>query len=199
VREENDERALHHHFVEGIMTGLGYACGLVVLGVFAVGSFRPAELANPYWDRLGGLRTDTLGALCFVVGTVAFATSEYLRLSRCSGTLQKTAVSTPEATTVVTAIARALTVAATGLVVYLSVNAVTHPRTLTLSATHLLPWPSESTLRVAALVIAAYAAAVARTQGIRTTKQNRIGHNQVDQGRVERSRIAESRIGQNRD
>ena len=42
---------------------------------------------------------------------------------------------------------------ATGLVVYLSVNAVTHPATLTIEATHFASWPTEGTLRVVALVL----------------------------------------------
>jgi hypothetical protein len=39
------------------------------------------------------------------------------------------------------------------LVVYLSVNAVTHPYTLTLRATHFASWPTEGTLRVFALLL----------------------------------------------
>jgi hypothetical protein len=44
-------------------------------------------------------------------------------------------------------------VLATGLFAYLSVNAVTHPFTLQIQATHLLTWPTEGTLRVAALLL----------------------------------------------
>ena len=51
---------------------------------------------------------------------------------------------------------------AAGLVVYLSVNAVTHPATLRLQATHLLSWPAEGTLRVVALLLAAVYVAVLR-------------------------------------
>ena len=50
----------------------------------------------------------------------------------------------------------------TGLVAYLSVNAVTHPATLRLQATHLLSWPAEGTLRVEALLLAAASVAVVR-------------------------------------
>jgi hypothetical protein len=39
----------------------------------------------------------------------------------------------------------------TGLVIYLSLNAVTHPETLWLQLTHLWPWPSEGTVRVIGL------------------------------------------------
>jgi len=49
------------------------------------------------------------------------------------------------------AIAAAVAILATLL--YLSVNAVTHPATLLIRATHVLPWPSEGTLRVLALFL----------------------------------------------
>jgi hypothetical protein len=51
----------------------------------------------------------------------------------------------------VQAIAETAVVLGTGLVSYLSLNAVTHPVTLTLQLTHLWPWPSEGTVRVIAL------------------------------------------------
>ena len=40
---------------------------------------------------------------------------------------------------------------ATGLVVYLSANTVTHPMTAGIQATHWLSWPTEGTLRVIVL------------------------------------------------
>jgi hypothetical protein len=49
------------------------------------------------------------------------------------------------------AVAETVTVLATLLVAYLSVNAVTHPATLAIRATHLASWPTEGTLRVIAL------------------------------------------------
>jgi hypothetical protein len=52
-------------------------------------------------------------------------------------------------------VAEAAAVVATGTVVYLSANAATHPWTLGTAATHVLDWPSESTLRVVALLVAA--------------------------------------------
>jgi hypothetical protein len=66
----------------------------------------------------------------------------------------------------VLAVARAVTAAASVLVVYLSVNTITHPVTLTTQATHLVGWPSEGTLRVVALAVAAVAAATVRVQQI---------------------------------
>ena len=50
----------------------------------------------------------------------------------------------------------------TGLVIYLSVNTVTHPATLDIHATHLASWPTEGTLRVESLVLCACAVAVLR-------------------------------------
>ena len=53
-------------------------------------------------------------------------------------------------------------VLSTGLVGYLSVNAVTHPSTLELHVTHLLSWPSEGTVRVIALLLAAGSVSIVR-------------------------------------
>ena len=47
----------------------------MALGALAVASLAPERLADPYWIRLPGVRTDTLGALCFVVATAAFGAS----------------------------------------------------------------------------------------------------------------------------
>ena len=52
---------------------------------------------------------------------------------------------------VATGVAAAVLVGGMALVVYLSVNAVTHPATLGHPATHFATWPTESTLRVLAL------------------------------------------------
>ena len=51
------------------------------------------------------------------------------------------------------AAAETVAVLATGLFGYLSVNAVTHPATQQIQATHLLSWPTEGTLRVVALLL----------------------------------------------
>lgn len=165
------DRALLRRRAEGALTGLAYACGLVVVGVFVVASFRPGELGVPYWERLGWLRTDTFGVFCFVTATVAYAASEYLRLSRPSPPRPTVAGDpSPDVTSLlIRVVALACTAAGTALVVYLSVNAVTHPQTLLIPATHLLPWPSEGTLRALALIVVATAAAIARTQRISTT------------------------------
>ena len=62
-------------------------------------------------------------------------------------------------TAAVTGAAVAALVGGIGLVVYLSVNALTHPATLAIEATHFATWPTEGTLRVLALAATALAAA----------------------------------------
>jgi hypothetical protein len=87
--------------------------------------------------------------------------SKYLQLNRRSAAPVKPVVRTP-GVTLVQAVAETAVVLATGLVTYLSVNAVTHPWTLTLQLTHLWPWPSEGTVRVLALGICLVAVATSR-------------------------------------
>jgi hypothetical protein len=50
----------------------------------------------------------------------------------------------------------------TALVIYLSLNAVTHPVTLGIKLTHLWPWPSEGTVRVIGLGICLAGVAISR-------------------------------------
>lgn len=141
--------------VESVATALALAATLVWFGSSLVGSFRPDVLAHPYWS--GGPRTDTSGVVALVVLTVSLAVSEFLRLyrrrNRASGpVVQRVPMSL--AALVTTSLAVAVLVVGIALVVYLSVNAVTHPVTLGLRATHFDPWPTESTLRMLALVAA---------------------------------------------
>jgi hypothetical protein len=65
------------------------------------------------------------------------------------------------------AVAETVAVLATGLFVYLSVNALIHPATLKLQITHLLPWPAEGTVRVEALLLCACSVAVWRYLRVR--------------------------------
>ena len=160
-------RERFRRYLEGISTGLAYSGALAALSALAVASFRPNDLSMPYWASIGWLRTDTFGFICFVLATLSFALAEFLRLSRVVGQRRSAVEPAPSPLAVlVAAIARALAAASSILVVYLSVNAVTHPNTLLLPATHRLSWPTEGTLRVAALIVTACAAAVARTQRI---------------------------------
>lgn len=164
---------LYRCWIEGAFTGLGYAAGLASLSVFLVGSFRPQDLPMPYWADMKWLRTDTFGFGCFIVASFSFCMSEYLRLSRIAGPHDQQLDTRPPSTlhTLVLAAARTLVVAGTTLVVYLSVDSVTHPYTLLIQATHLLSFPTEGTLRVVGLIVVACALAIARSLRILTSGQ----------------------------
>jgi hypothetical protein len=160
--------------VEAAAAGLAFGSLLEWASTALVGSFRPLDLADPYWRGVPWLRTDTSGFAAFVVAAVCLLTSEYLRLRRRRSAASPGAVpqaasagAVPQAASagaapptapggaVLLAMAAAETVAvlATGLFGYLSVNTVTHPATQQLQATHLLSWPTEGTLRVVALLL----------------------------------------------
>jgi hypothetical protein len=76
-------------------------------------------------------------------------------------------VARPVSVLAVQAIAETAAILGTCVVVYLSLNAVTHPWTLRLQLTHLWPWPSEGTVRVVGLGICL--AAVATSHHLRAT------------------------------
>ena len=160
-------RAPRRDLLEGIATGIGYGAGLWCAGALLVASFRPNDLAMPYWNRLSWLRTDTSGMITFVVLAVSLCTSEYLRLRRKESNLAPATaqVRNPLAT----AIARVVALLSTLLVVYLSTNAVTHPATLSLHLTHFASWPTEGTVRVAALCLCIISVAWLRYSSARRT------------------------------
>jgi hypothetical protein len=147
--------------VEAIAAGLAFAGLLCWLSTCLVGSFRPSGLADAYWETVPGLRTDTLGFIAFAIALLCLPVSEYLRLRRRAAgrsQVKRSEARRPEPATgaagpVIEAIARTIALFATLVVCYLSVNAVTHPATLLIHVTHLLPWPSEGTLRVLALFL----------------------------------------------
>lgn len=142
--------------VEAATAGLAFGSLLEWASTALVGSFRPLDLADPYWRVVPWLRTDTSGFAAFIVAAVCLLSSEYLRLRRRRSAASAGAVPPPTAPGgVLLAMAAAETVAvlATGLFGYLSVNAVTHPATQQIQATHLLSWPTEGTLRVVALLL----------------------------------------------
>ncbi len=144
-----------HCVIEAAATGVAYGAALFCAGALLVASFRPYDLAMPYWSRLSWLRTDTGGVASFLVVAVTLVVSEYLRLRRNGGRRRRTLGIRPSGSRVyfARAVAEVIAVLATGLVVYLSVNAVTHPYTLTVRATHFASWPTEGTLRVSALLV----------------------------------------------
>jgi hypothetical protein len=143
---------------EAVATGLAYSSLLCWATTAIVGSFRPQFLPAPYWQAIPWLRTDSLGVLAFVVTAISLPVSEYLRLHRRrqAATAQPSGgqlAGTGPGALVALAVSETVAVLATCLVGYLSVNAVTHPQTLLLQVTHLLPFPSEGTLRVAGLIL----------------------------------------------
>ena len=146
--------------VESVTFGLGYAAVLIWSGSALVASFTGDE-ANPYWPAIPQLRTDTAGVIAFAVAIVSLVLSRYLQLRR-RGAPPARPVARPARVLAVQAVAETAVVLGTGLVIYLSLNAVTHPVTLRLQLTHLWPWPSEGTVRVIALGVCLAAVAVAR-------------------------------------
>lgn len=162
--------------VEAAATGLAVSGTLCWLGACAVASFRPYLLFLPYWPAIGWLRTDTAGAIAFVVTAICLVVSKYLRLSRLSETgsppipratvaIQRQAAPLAAAGAglrLVVAVCETAAILSAAIVVYLSVNAVTHPQTLAIRATHFASWPTEGTLRVSGLVVVAVSVGVLR-------------------------------------
>lgn len=157
-------RTNYQLIVEAVATGLAAAAGLCWVTVSVVASFRPDHLTQPYWSAIHGLRTDTCGAVAFLVAGVSFAGSEYLRLKRRYKNDQRLApiVYTKLHLAAPAAISETIMVLSIALIGYLSINAVTHPVTLGMQATHFAPWPTEGTLRVLALFASALSVAAFR-------------------------------------
>jgi hypothetical protein len=144
--------------VEAAAAGLAFGGLLEWASTALVGSFRPQDLADPYWRGVPWLRTDTSGFAAFIVAAICLLTSEYLRLRRrravaADETAPPHAGAPGEVALLAMAASETVAVLATGLFGYLSVNAVTHHFTLQIQATHLLSWPTEGTLRVVALLL----------------------------------------------
>lgn len=141
--------------LEALGTGLAYGAALCWASVCLLGSFRPDDLSAPYWSGMACLRSDTTGIIAFFVVAVCLCTSEFLRLRRRR---VLNAMPSPRASdrglkVLILAVSETVAILATGLVIYLSVNAVTHPVTLGIHATHLVSWPTEGTLWVFALLL----------------------------------------------
>jgi hypothetical protein len=141
--------------MEALSFGLAYSAGLCWTTTCLLASFRPIGLSAPYWTGLPHLRSDTFGIVGFFAVALLLPCSEFLRLHR------RSRADTPPHGLACSYITRAAGLAvtetigslSTGLVLYLSINVITHPATLTIQATHLTPWPTEGTLRVIALLL----------------------------------------------
>ena len=144
---------------EAVSLGLAFAGLLCWASTALVGSFRDQDLPKHYWQPIP-LRTDTSGFIAFLVAAVCLVISGYLRLHRRRALVSGLPPGPPAMLAL--AVAEAVAVLATGLFVYLSLNALTHPETLQLQITHLLPWPAEGTVRVEALLLCACSVAAWR-------------------------------------
>jgi hypothetical protein len=138
---------------------------LIFGGAALVAAFSNNE-SDPYWALIPALRTDTSGFLAFAVALVSLPVSRYLELRRRGdrGDTPVRPVSRSARVHAVQAVAEAALVLGTGLVIYLSLNAVTHPSTLEV---HLASRPSEGTVRVFGLFVCL--AAVATRHYLRAT------------------------------
>jgi hypothetical protein len=147
---------------ESVTFGLGYTAVLIWSGSALVASFTDGE-AGPYWPDIPHLRTDTLGVISFGIAIVTLSVSRYLQLRRQASEppAARPALRAP-GVVAVQALADTGVVLGTALVVYLSLNAFTHPVTLRLQLTHLWPWPSEGTVRVTGLAIVLVATIIRR-------------------------------------
>jgi hypothetical protein len=141
---------------------------LIFGGAALVAAFSNNE-SDPYWALIPALRTDTSGFLAFAVALVSLPVSRYLELRRRGdrGDTPVRPVSRSARVHAVQAVAEAALVLGTGLVIYLSLNAVTHPSTLEVQLTHLASRPSEGTVRVFGLFVCL--AAVATRHYLRAT------------------------------
>ena len=159
LRSESRRLAL-----EALTLGLAYGAGLCLISVCLLASFRPDQLAVPYWNDFPTLRSDTCGILSFSAVAVLLPASKFLRLRRESAGVAPAYVPSGKgmARSAVLAIAETGVILGTIVTIYLSVNDVTHPVTMSMASTHLAPWPTEGTLRVIGLFACVVSVSVTR-------------------------------------
>jgi hypothetical protein len=155
--------------LEALTLGLAYGAGLCLISVCLLASFRPNHMAVPYWSDFPALRSDTAGILSFLAVAVFLPTSQFLRLRRESsgGTATHYPPGKDLVNTAALAIAETAVILGTVVNMYLAVNDVTHPITMSMASTHLTPWPTEGTLRVIALFICVVSVSMVRFLRVR--------------------------------
>lgn len=157
---------------EAAAIGLAFGSILWWASVCLVSTFRPQDLPDPYWEGIPWLRTDTSGFAAFIIAAISLTIGEALRLWRrystpdepvnefsCASTF---GVRISSVALIFLAVSETIAILTTGLVVYLSLNSVTHPESLVIHVSHLLPWPAEGTLRIVALLLSAFSVTVTR-------------------------------------
>lgn len=137
---------------EGLAAGLAAMSLLIAFGVFLVGVFRPTELSSPYWLRAKFLRSDTAGTVSIAVATASGCAALFLRRLRLTTTPHAARSFSPTLLATKASL-QSVAAASAAVVMYLSLNTITHPATRTMRATHFLSWPTEDTLRILCLLI----------------------------------------------
>ena len=155
--------------IEALTFGFAYGAGLCWVSVCFLASFRPNGLSAPYWFAIPTLRADTCGILAFFAVAVFLTWSEFLRFRRRRAGAADIVPYSRLINLVALATSETVAVLGTGLAIYLSVNAITHPVTLGMPATHLMSWPTEGTLRVIALLLCVFSTSTLRFLWHRTT------------------------------
>ena len=179
--------------IESLMFGMAYGAGLCWASVCLLASFRPDILGMPYWSGIRHLRSDTCGILAFFLVAFFLTCSEFLRLRRRASEIIKPPdmLFSGWISAAVFAAAETIAILATGIVIYLSINAITHPVTLERQATHLISWPSEGTLRVIALFLSG--CSVGALRFLRTRRSSGLKNHPGSTIAVSRSDAAASR------
>jgi len=166
---QTTDRSERRLLIEAAATGLAYASVLCWASTCLVATFGGEPLSSPYWPSIPWLRTDTTGILSFGLAAVCLVVSKYQRLLRLrTSPPAQQLPERPAGLIAARSVAETAAILATGVVVYLSLNVVTHSATLRLHVTHVLSWPSEGTVRVIALVICVLAVAVTRYLRVRS-------------------------------